>query len=154
MGIAKDGLNCIFFSLSGGCHFFHVAGLAAKHPQANLGVSLIWRLFGEKVFELFAFVVDPHHWNENAEDTQPLRGGENISCGGFALGNNHRRFCSRLVIFDYDSQSCSLSDSLASSRSFGVFCRLSGCTFWSHLLTRFSRRLRLRTLTGRLKKNI
>ena len=28
--------------------------------------------FGEKCFDLFAFVVDPRHWNENADDAKPL----------------------------------------------------------------------------------
>ena len=34
-----------------------------------------WRwhfIFGQKAFDLFAFVVDPRQWNDNADDTQPL----------------------------------------------------------------------------------
>ena len=48
----------------------------------------MWRPLGEKSFYLFTFVLDPRHWNENADDTEPLSGGENISCI-LALGNNH-----------------------------------------------------------------
>ena len=63
----------------------------------------------EKGFDLFAFVEDPHYWNENTDDIQPLCGGENNSSGvGVFIWVSHQRLCLRLFIFDYDSSfSCS-----------------------------------------------
>lgn len=36
----------------------------------------LWRRIGEKYFCLFTFVLDSHHWNENADDTEPLSSAE------------------------------------------------------------------------------
>ena len=80
------------------------------------------RPLSEKGFDLFMFVEDPHHWNKNTDDTQPLCGGENISSGvGVFVWVSHHRLCFYLLIFDYDS-----------SFSSSFFLHLTS-QFWSHL---------------------
>ena len=105
--------------------------------------------FFERV-DLFAFIADTDNLNETSDDTQPFRGGENVSCvcgfalrsGVVALRNGALLF--KLFICNDDmgfQQSpflffaglfCFRGDSFALSRAFWVFCRLSGWNYWSY----------------------
>ena len=107
-----------------------------------------------KVF-LSLHVLDPHHWNEHADDTESLSSGENISCvltlGSNCLCVSHWDFFYRLfepiicnnesslgcrLFLPFRSLSCLISDGFACSHSFWVFftcwfeqsdCVAAGC---------------------------
>lgn len=97
----------------------------------------------EKVLDLFAFVVDPNKWNANADDTQLLRGGEDVFCFWLLM----RWLSFMLIISNYGIsliQSffvcfaglfCFRSNSFACRHPFCVF-RPCGWAFWGHLLCR------------------
>ena len=108
---------------------------------------------GKNAFDLFAFVVHSHLWNDNADYTQPL-----CCCHFGAL--NWRRFshwfswwpnfgliiCNNALCLDKSfflclaSLFCFLSDCFARSDTFWIFL-LCGGRLWSHLL--INRRLRV-----------
>ena len=59
-----------------------------------------WRrgFFGKNVFDLFAFIVDPHQWNDDADNAQPLcccYGWWRFGWRGWRVGNWIGMFCLR-----------------------------------------------------------
>ena len=90
-----------------------------------------------------AFVLEPKHWNFNADDTEPLICAKNVSCVWPHLCYSWSFFCKIICNYDtslnqsfflfFASLFCFRSDSFARNHLFWDF-RISGWNFWSHLL--------------------
>lgn len=70
----------IFFQSIGRMPFLWWCSAGGAASTGDRWLGSLWQALGGNSLYLFAFVVDPHHWNKNADNNKPLGSGENISC--------------------------------------------------------------------------